>query len=136
MNTHTLKRIVALGALTGMRSLAGLATLASAQRGVGRPAMALAAATEMIADKTPWIGARIDPLPLAARAIIGGSVGALIAGQHDDNVLLGGVLGAATAVVAAHVAYHVRKRLPSGVPGGLIEDGLVIALASRYRAHT
>jgi uncharacterized membrane protein len=134
MKGDTLKKIVALGALSGMRSLAGLATFASAHRGVARPAMALAAATEMIADKTRWIGDRTDPLPLAARAVIGGSLGALIAGQQDDNVLLGGMLGAATAVVAAHLAYHVRKRLPSGVAGGLIEDGLVIALASRYGA--
>ncbi len=131
MNADILKRIVALGALSGMRSLAGVATFVSERRGVARVAMSLAAATEMIADKTPWVGDRIDPLPLSARAIMGGSLGALIANEQDANVLLGGVVGAATAVVAAHLAYHVRKRLPSGVAGGLIEDALVIALASR-----
>ena len=54
MNTVTLKRIVVLGALTGMRSMAGLATLALPYAGVARPVMALAVAGEMIADKTPW----------------------------------------------------------------------------------
>ena len=75
MTGRTVTRIVVLGALTGMRSMAGLATLARAQRGVASPVMAL---------------------------------------------------------VAAHLAYHGRQRLPlSSVGGGLLEDGLVIAIASR-----
>ena len=133
MNADTLKKIVALGAVTGMRSMAGLATLASAHRGVTRPAMALAAVGEMIADKTPGIGDRIDPVPLAGRVIMGAVVGGAIAGQQDEPPLLGAVLGAATAPVATHLAYHARKRLPfPSVASGLLEDSLVIALASRY----
>jgi uncharacterized membrane protein len=133
MNAGTLKKIVALGSVTGMRSLAGLATLASTYRGVARPAIALAAVGEMIADKTPWVGDRIDPVPLAGRAIMGAVVGRAIAGEQHENALLGGVLGAATAVVATHLAYQARKRLPfSSIAGGLLEDSLVIAIASRY----
>jgi hypothetical protein len=56
MTERTLKRIVALGPLTGMRSMAGLATLAVSHGGATRAAMAVAAAGEMIADKTSWIG--------------------------------------------------------------------------------
>jgi uncharacterized membrane protein len=133
MNGRTLQRIVALGALSGMRSMAGLATLASRRPGVGRPLITLAAAGEMIADKTPMVGDRIDALPLAGRAIMGATVGALIAREQDQNVVLGGLLGAAAAVGAAHLAYHGRKRLPmSSVAGGLLEDTLVVSIASRY----
>ena len=133
MNEGTLKTIVALGALTGMRSLAGLAALAFTHQGVARSVVAVAAAGEMIADKTSWVGDRIGPLPLAGRALIGAGLGAVIAREQDQNALLGSVLGAATAVVAAHVAYQARTRLPfSSLASGLLEDGLVIATASRY----
>ena len=137
MTEGTLKRIVTLGALTGMRSMAGLATLAASHRGAARAAMAVAAAGEMIADKTSWIGDRTDPLPLAGRAIMGAGVGALVARQHDDSALLGGMLGAATALVTAHLAYRVRKRLPlSSVASGLVEDSLVLLAASGYAADS
>ena len=133
MNTVTLKRIVVLGALTGMRSMAGLATLALPHAGVARPVMALAVAGEMIADKTALVGDRVDALPLAGRAIMGALVGALIAREEDQNALLGGMVGSAAALVAAHLAYHARKRLPAwNFAGGLLEDGLVIAIGSRY----
>jgi uncharacterized membrane protein len=133
MNAVTLKRIVALGALTGMRSMAGLAVLALPHPGVARPVMALAAAGEMVADKTALVGDRVDALPLAGRAIIGALVGALIAREEDQNALLGGMVGSAAALVAAHLAYHGRKRLStSSVAGGLLEDGLVILIGSRY----
>ena len=133
MTGDTLKKIVALGALTGLRSMAGLATLAATHRGAARVSMAVAAAGEMVADKTPWIGDRTDPLPLAGRVIIGAGVGALVAHQDNENALLGGMVGAATALVTAHLAYHVRKRLPlSNVASGLVEDSLVLVGASRY----
>jgi uncharacterized membrane protein len=133
MNAITLKRIVALGALTGMRSMAGLATLALPHPGVARPVMALAAAGEMIADKTPFVGDRVDALPLAGRAFMGALVGLLIAREDDQNVWLGVMAGSASALAATHLAYQARKRLPaSSLAGGLIEDSLVIAIASRY----
>ena len=133
MNAGTLKKIVALGALTGIRSMAGLATLALPHRGLARPVMALAAAGEMIADKTSLIGDRIDALPLAGRITIGAAVGAVVASERRQNALLGAAVGAATAAAAAHLAYYVRTRLPvSSAAGGLLEDSLVLAIASRY----
>lgn len=133
MNQDTLEKIVALGTVTGLRSMSGLATLAAARGGTSMPLMALAAAGEMIADKTPFVGNRIDPLPLAGRAIMAGAVGVLIARDQDEDPLVSGLLCAATALVAAHLAYHARRRLPvSRVAGGLLEDSLVVALASRY----
>jgi uncharacterized membrane protein len=133
MNAVTLKRIVVLGSLTGMRSMAGLTVLTLPCPGVARSVMALAAAGEMIADKTSLVGDRVDTLPLAGRAIIGALVGALIAREEDQNALLGGMLGSAAALVAAHLAYRGRKRLPiSGFAGGLLEDGLVLAIGLRF----
>ena len=133
MNEGTLQKIVALSAVTGMRSMAGVATLAFAHRGVSRSVMCAAAAGEMIADKTSWVGDRIDPLPLTGRAVIGATVGALIAVEQNENALIGGMLGAATALMAAHLTYHVRKRLPlSTVAAGLLEDGVVMAIAARH----
>jgi uncharacterized membrane protein len=133
MNAVTLKRILAVGALTGMRSMAGLATLAARRPGVARQVMGLAAVGEMIADKTPLVGDRIDALPLTGRIMIGGLAGALIAREEHQNALIGGMIGSATALVVTHLAYHGRKRLPaSSVAGGLLEDGLVIAIGSRY----
>jgi uncharacterized membrane protein len=133
MNRDTLSRIVALGALSGMRSMAGLATFAWPRRGGVRPLIALAAVGELIADKTPIVGDRIDALPLAGRAFMGATVGALIAREQEQNAFLGGMLGAATALIAAHLAYQGRKRLPvPNLAGGLLEDSLVIAIASRY----
>ncbi len=124
--------IIAFGALTGMRSMAGIATLAMSHHRA-RALMAVAAAGEMAADKTPWVGDRVAPLPLAGRAVIGAAVGAFIAREQRKEVLLGGALGAATAVVVAHLAYRARKNLPlPNVVAGLLEDSLVLALASRY----
>ncbi len=132
MSTSPLTTILALGALSGTRSMAGVATLAWGNGGVAKPLLALAFAGEMLADKTSIIGDRVDPLPLSGRALMGGIVGAVVAGRHDRSRLAGALLGAGAAVATAHLAYHARKRLPlSSVAGGLLEDALVLAAASR-----
>jgi uncharacterized membrane protein len=133
MKRATLTKVLALASVTGMRSMAGLAALAGARGGPAKSAIMLVAGAEMFADKTPFIGNRIDPLPLGGRALMGAVVGAWVAHEAGDRVALGGVLGAATAVVATRVAYDVRRhlRIPSAA-GGLLEDALVVAVASRY----
>ena len=131
MNAATLSETVLLGALSGMRSMSGVAALASRQGGALRGATAVMALGEMIADKTPFVGDRIDPLPLAGRAVLGAVVGAIVAHEEDANVVIGGLIGASTAIAVAHLAYHARKRLPlSNVVGGMAEDALVVALGS------
>ena len=127
-------KAVALGAMSGMRSMAGPAVLAinaEEQTALTRavPVMAIG---EMIADKTPFIGNRIDPLPLAGRAFMGAIVGGLIAREEDASVVLGGFIGAATAVIVAHLAYRARiyasDRL--GSSAGFIEDGVVVGMGA------
>ena len=131
MNRSGLGRTVALSAITGMRSTAGAATLAYEHGGTVRNVFALLAAGEMVADKLPFIGDRIDPGPLAVRALMGAAVGAAVAYEERDNLLVGGLLGAATAVAIAHLAFHARRRLPVSNPvGGAIEDVLVMGLAA------
>lgn len=133
MSNASIRKIVALGALTGMRSMAGAAALAFQYGGTSFRVMPVLAAAEMIADKTAGIGNRIDAAPLAGRAIMGAIVGCVIAMEDNRNQLAGAALGAAAAVIAAHLAFHARKRLPvSPTVGGMIEDAVVLGLGARF----
>ena len=134
MRSRTLLRAIGLGALTGVRSMAGPAALAFERDGPVRNVVGLLAAGEMIADKTPFVGDRIDAAPLAARAVMGGIVGGVVAHEAHENVLLGGLLGASAAIAAAHLAYRLRKRLPVSNPvGGAIEDAFVLGLGAMLK---
>ena len=136
MKPHALSRILALGAITGMRSMAGPAALALGRRGALQAVMPSLAVGEMFADKSAVIGNRTDPLPLAGRAVMGAIVGGAIAREEGDNLLAGSLIGAATAVVAAHLAFQVRQRLAGSSPlGGVIEDALVLTIGSRFAAR-
>ena len=133
MKQSTLIKILAFGAATGMRSMAGIATLSLAKGGMTRRIMPALALGEMVLDKTPLVGDRVDALPLAGRALMGALTGGVIAREHRDSVVPGGLLGAASAIMAAHLAYRARKRLPSpNVGGGLVEDAIVLAIAAPY----
>ena len=130
MNAATLAETVVLGAVTGMRSMSGAAALAH-RRGTLQGAMAVMAVGEMLADKTPFVGERIDPLPLAGRALMGAVVGGVIAHEERANLLAGSLIGAAAAVIAAHAAYRIRKRLPMPpAVAGLLEDAVVFGVTA------
>ena len=140
MTPTVLTTTLALGAITGMRSMSGPATLALRQAGPLRRVVPLLAAGEMIADKTGRLGDRTETLPLVGRAMMGAIVGGAVARDQGTSLLLGGVLGASAAVIAAHFACRARKRLSRGdAAGGLLEDALVVALgawsASALRAR-
>lgn len=136
MTASTLTDTLVLGALTGMRSMAGPAALAAGRGGLLPRIAATLAAGEMVADKTEQIGDRIDPLPLGGRAAMGALVGGVVAYERRSNLLLGAALGAAAAVVMAHVAYHVRKRAAgSALLGGLTEDAIVTAAGAFYASR-
>ena len=142
MKPRVLKRTVTLGAMSGMRSMAGPAALTlddddgildhRAGR-LLRRVVPLLAAGEMIADKLPFMGDRIDPLPLAGRAAMGALVGGVVAAEERGSVVLGGLIGAVAAVAVAHLASQLRKRMPgSNALGGVLEDGIVIGLGALY----
>ena len=131
MTSTAFRKTLALGALTGMRTMAGAAALAAERGGPIAGFVGLLAGGEMIADKTSFVGNRTDAVPLVGRAVLGAVVGGVVAHEEDANVVLGALLGASTAVVVAHLAFHARKRLPlSNVAAGMAEDVVVVALGS------
>lgn len=133
MNMESLGYTLALGAITGMRSMSGPAALALGQNNGLRRIVPVLALGEMIADKTSVVGNRIDPIPLAGRACMGALVGAAIAKQTQGHPVAGGCLGAATAVIATHLAYRVRKRLPlPNLLAGLLEDAVVVGIGAWF----
>jgi uncharacterized membrane protein len=136
MNASTLNDTILLGALSGMRSMAGPAALAFHEGSPLKRVVSLLAASEMAADKTSVVGDRIDPLPLAGRAAMGALVGAVVAKREHGNVLAAAVVGAAAAVAVAHLAYRVRTRLPvNSSVGGVLEDAIVIGIGSVYASR-
>jgi uncharacterized membrane protein len=136
MTPAAFTKTLALGAITGMRSMAGPATVAIGQHGALKHVVAALAAGEMIADKTSLVGNRIDPLPLAGRALMGALVGGSIARETHGRVWLGGLLGASAAVIAAHLAFYARTRLPvSNTVSGLLEDTLVGGIGAYYASR-
>jgi len=126
MTRTALIDIIALGALTGMRSMAGPAALAFRHGGPVRNIALVLAAGEMVLDKAPFIGDRIAAAPLLGRAVMGALAGGLVARQVGPHVPAGAALGAAAAVAMAHVAFRARRGLGlPGIVGGLLEDAIV-----------
>jgi hypothetical protein len=129
MNKAAVADTLLLGALSGMRSLAGPATLALRRGGTLARIAPLFAAGEMAVDKTSVVGNRTDAIPLSGRAAMGALVGGLVARDANSSILLGAIMGASAAVVMAHIAFRLRSRFPdSNVVGGLIEDALVVGV--------
>ena len=122
---------ILLGAVTGLRSMSGAAALAHRDSSAVQGVTAALALGEMLADKTPYVGDRIAPLPLAGRALMGGVVGGMIAHEERGNVAAGALIGAGAAVLAAHAAFRLRRRVPLPNPlAGLLEDLLVFGVSA------
>ena len=139
----------ALGWVAGMRSATAPAVLSSALAARPRrtdrfPATALAsptaarglglaAAGELVADKTPWIPDRTDAAPLAGRVASGALVGAAVAGRRGTNRLaaaVAGGLGAAASTYAMHGARREASGVLGDVPAALVEDALALGLGT------
>jgi uncharacterized membrane protein len=151
MDSRTLLLAAGLGAVSGLRSVTGLAILSrelSSRRGRSRGRLhrvlalpstshllALMAAGEMLADKLPMIPARIAPLPLAGRMGMGAAAGAAAAEHRRDSLVAGALVGGAAAVAAAYAGYHARRALGRrlSLPDGVVaaaEDGITLTAAS------
>jgi uncharacterized membrane protein len=153
MNQETLLRILAVGAVAGMRSATAPALVSAylRQRNARLPkgsplqwlamkeagaVLALLAAGELAADKLPDIPSRIALLPLLGRAASGALCGAALGEAGGEQAERGAALGAAAAVVSAYVMYHLRRfaREELGAPDpllALLEDGLAVGGGSR-----
>jgi uncharacterized membrane protein len=83
------------------------------------------ALTELVLDKTSWIGARTKPGPLIDRLIMGALSGAALGSALD------GISGAVGALVGTYGGYQARHRIVSSlkVPDivvALVEDALAV----------
>lgn len=147
----TLLLAAGLGAVSGLRSMTGVAMLSrelSHRRRRGRSGLlrmlttpptasllAVAAAGELMADKLPMIPARISPLPLAGRAAMGAAAGAAVAQSRRDSAVAGALIGGVAAVAGAFAGYHARRMagqrlsLPDGVVAAA-EDGVALTAAA------
>jgi uncharacterized membrane protein len=125
-----LARALGRGAPSGApRGLAALLARPST-----RTVLQLALLGEMVVDKLPLVPDRIEPGPLSGRALLGALAGGVLARVEGRSGALGGLLGGAGAVLAAHAGYHARRALTrrAGLPDlpvALCEDGLAVALA-------
>lgn len=149
--TSVLPRAAALGAVGGMRSMMPLALLGlAARRGEGGGAslpqvlaspggsalLLTLAATELVLDKMPFVGSRLEPQPLFVRACVGAASGALLAKAAAAPAIQGAVAGTAGAMVGAFAGYHIRASLDhwTGLPDpifGALEDAAAVSLGSQ-----
>ncbi len=136
-----------LGAVTGIRSMVGLALFsdhADEEREKHNPALRLLkmpqaapilkvmAAGEVVMDKMPFAPDRTDAGPLIGRVVLGALVGAAIS---KDKWLQGGAVGALGALVSTYTFFHLRKALHDDrhIPNvvlGMVEDAIVLKVAN------
>ena len=148
-DSHLVWRALGLGAIAGMRSMAAPATLSRAvERGdVGsleNTSFAVLGSSgvstvlrmfeigEMFVDKLPvMVPSRTAPPPLLGRVASGAIVGAALFASEERRMATGGVLGGASALVAASAAECLRLQIAErlGVPDfvvALSEDAVVL----------
>jgi uncharacterized membrane protein len=126
-----LRSAAALGAVCGMRTFGGWAGLALRGRVPDRRlrgGLLVAAAGEMVGDKSPWSPPRSDPAALAGRVISGALAGRLVAGGRGARA------GAATAAASTYASERARELLGqrlglSDAVLGVAEDALVLGVA-------
>jgi uncharacterized membrane protein len=138
-----------LGVVAGLRSALPLALLvrtaerdgtlarlpAPVRRGPGARYLALAALGELVVDKLPQTGSRIEPERLGGRVAAGAVVGAAAARRAGRPMVPGAVLGAAGAVAGSYAGYRLRKAVVerTSLPDPFValgEDALALGLGS------
>lgn len=145
-----------LGAVSGLRTLTGVASVSrelAGRRRLPRSASRLeawladdlvaAAVTglalgELVADKLPGLPDRVAPGPLFGRATVGGVLGALAAGA--DHRAAGAVAGMAGAVAGAYLGWFLRREaarvtlLPDPAIA-LVEDAVAVTAGRELAAE-
>lgn len=137
-----------LGAVAGLRSMTAPALLSrhfaryGADEGLARllgtspvpSLLAVAAAGELVADKTPFVPNRTDPLPAAGRVAMGALMGVAVADWQGESRVLAALAGAAAALGTTFLGYHLRRAaadagLPD-LPVALAEDVVAVSTAA------
>lgn len=145
-----LQRAALLGVMSGIRSMSGpalLVNLRSKQTRIASrkayeravPWVTAMAVGETLADKTPWIPARIELLPLLGRVFLGGALGAATAQRGIRSRTEAAAVGAVSAAVATFAAYGIRQALvrKAKVPNvlaGALEDAALLGIAKKVAA--
>lgn len=144
---------ITLGALSGMRSVAGPAVashilsnrvsykfsktpLAFMQTKNVSGALKVFAATESVADKMPFTPNRTDAPGLAVRFLAGALAGASVYRANNGNLYVGVVLGGAAALASTFGSFYLRKAIVKKTKIadpliGAVEDILIAGAAWR-----
>ena len=142
-------RAVTLGFAAGLRSMTPLAWLSrtsnldpeptnAAEEMLDSPTARIVtsvlASGELIGDKLPIIPSRLKPGPLTGRLLIGGLAGMRICRRYHQSLVVGAILGAASAGAGSFAGNYARTKLSESIkiPSfvlGLAEDGLAVGLA-------
>jgi hypothetical protein len=133
-----------LGAASGMRSTVGLAAVivqgdgdvlpSALSNPRAKPAAGLAVAIELVLDKMPFTGSRLEPAGLAGRFVFAGAAAGLAAQRKGRPVVLSALIAVATSGLIAKVTHDLRAKLAEKMPDFVVavdEDltALVIAVA-------
>lgn len=123
-----------VGAASGMRSTAGLAAVivrgdaeklpAVLRHRLASPAACVGVAVELVLDKMPFTGSRLEPAGMAGRVAFAGVAGALVA-RERSAVPAAAAVAIAAAALTAKVAHDVRARLAESLPDravAVVED--------------
>jgi uncharacterized membrane protein len=115
-------QIMGLGAIAGMRSMSAPMLVMRYLAGGGRarllnwPGMpllvglfTLAALSEMVIDKLPFVPNRTEPGPVVGRVISGMFVGALLATAGGRSRVTGALVGGLAAFLSTHGFYRLRR---------------------------
>jgi len=129
-----------VGVATGMRSTAGLAAVivrgdaeklpAVLRHRLAGPAAGVGLAVELVLDKMPFTGSRLEPAGMAGRVVFAGVSGALVA--SDGSVVPAAIVAVVAAALSAKVAHDLRARLAEQVPDravAVVEDLAALATA-------
>jgi len=132
-----------LGAASGMRSTAGFAAVIRRSDADGLPpvfrhrlarsAAALAVATELVLDKMPFTGSRLEPRGMAGRLVFAAAAAGLAARQRACPAVPAVLVAAVTAAATAKAAHDIRARLAETLPDPAVavaEDLAALGLAA------
>jgi uncharacterized membrane protein len=151
--SNTISKTVGLGAISGLRSMAGPAAVSRAAANgsldnlegtpfaaLGSPVVSWALKTmavgELIVDKLPVAPSRTSVPPLLGRAASGAFVGAVLFASAERPAKVGAALGVLSALAGAYAGERLREFISErvGMPDpvvALIEDGFILICRSR-----
>lgn len=134
-------RVAILGAASGLRSTIAFGMLAiKGSDGLGpvllhpaaRPLAAGGVLTELVLDKLPMTGSRLEIPGLVGRVVFASAAAVALARTEDQPVLPAVAVASIAALAAAKIGHDVRALVAAHVPDpavAVVEDVVAIGLA-------